>query len=825
MEEIRISVRNLVEFILREGDIDNRRGVGSKEEAMQAGSRLHRKLQKRAGASYRAEVPLSIELSEDGFYLKLEGRADGIIEEPEGVTVDEIKGMYKNVLKLKEPYTVHVAQAKCYAYIYAKEKQLKEITVRMTYCNLETEQLKYFHELCPFEELEQWFMDLIGRYMVWAKHQYRHRQMCLASIEPLEFPYPYRKGQRDMAASVYSAVKREENLFVQAPTGIGKTMATIFPSVKAMGQRLGEKIFYLTAKTSLAAVALNSFDLLREQGLTFQTIAITAKEKMCVMDETVCNPVECPYAKGHFDRVNDAIFDIITHEERMDRETLLVYAKKHSVCPFEFSLDVSLFADGIICDYNYAFDPRVNLKRYFGDGVRGDYIFLVDEAHNLVDRASSMYSAALLKEDFIHVKHILSEDLKLITSKKQSAQLSLFDMGTGLSDSGEAEDEGLAYQGGEQESELATKQRKLISALNRCNQAMLEYRRSCETYQVVEEMEPFALKLMMLATAFENYLEVAKNIPEQDTVLKLYFDLLHFNNMYEIRDEGTVIYMEQFPNNSFMMKLYCVNPASHLRECLGRARATIFFSATMLPIHYYKELLGNQETDRAIYIQSPFAAENRRIFVCSDVSSRYKRRGKVEYRKYCEYVDAVYHEKAGNYMVFFPSYQMLGDVYEVACEMGLTERMEIMCQSANMKEEERQAFLECFYAEENVVAFCILGGIFSEGIDLVKESLIGVFIIGTGLPMVCNEREIMLQYFEKRGGRGFDYAYRYPGMNKVEQAAGRVIRTEEDRGLIFLLDDRFYSREAIRLFPTEWSDYEVINRHDAAKVTSEFWQQ
>lgn len=803
-----------MEFILREGDIDNRRGVGSKEEAMQAGSRLHRKLQKRAGASYRAEVPLAIALLEDGFVLRLEGRADGIIEEPEGVTVDEIKGMYKNVMRLREPYGVHLAQAKCYAYMYARQQKLDEITVRMTYCNLETEQVKYFHEVCQYCELEAWFTELTGRYMVWAKHQYQHRQMCLLSIAPLEFPYAYRTGQRDMAGSVYTSIKREENLFVQAPTGIGKTMATIFPSVKAVGEGLGEKIFYLTAKTSLAKVAQDSFDLLRAGGLTFQTIAITAKEKMCVMDETECNPVACPYARGHFDRVNDAIFDMITHEERMDRETILSYAERHKVCPFEFSLDVSLFVDGMICDYNYAFDPRVNLKRYFGEGVRGDYIFLVDEAHNLVDRASAMYSAALMKEDFIHVKHVLSEDLKRMAGRQTTAQMSLFD----------EEPKEPEPEGPEEKDELFQKQKKLMGALDRCNRTLLEYRRSCETYQVVEDIEPFAVKVTALLSAYENYLEAAREIPEQDAVMQLYFNLLHFNNMYEARDEGTVTYMEQFSNNSFMVKLYCVNPAGHLRNCLDRARATIFFSATMLPIHYYKELLGNQETDRAIYIQSPFAAKNRRIFIGADVSSRYKRRSKAEYRKFCEYVDAVYHEKAGNYMVFFPSYQMLGDVYEVAGEEGLTDRMTIMCQSANMREDERQAFLDCFYAGENVVAFCILGGIFSEGIDLVRESLIGVFVIGTGLPMVCNEREIMLRYFEKKGGRGFDYAYRYPGMNKVEQAAGRVIRTEEDRGLIFLLDDRFYSRETIRLFPAEWSDYELTDRYHAAEETARFWE-
>ncbi|MDE5965610.1 MAG: DEAD/DEAH box helicase, partial [Lachnospiraceae bacterium] len=686
MEVIKVSVRSLVEFILRSGDIDNRRGAGSKEEAMQAGSRLHRKLQKRMGAAYRAEVPLVIELPGDGFVLRLEGRADGILEEDDQVVVDEIKGMYKNVLKLTAPIAVHLAQAKCYAYMYAVKEGLAQIVVQMTYANLETEQIKYFRESYAFDELKAWFDDIVAQYMVWAHHQHTHREAVLASISDLEFPYEYRKGQRDMTASVYSSIKRGERLFVQAPTGIGKTMAAIFPSVKAIGMEMGEKLFYLTAKTSLAEVAMHSYEILRAQGLFFQTVAITAKEKCCPMEQMECNPVACPLAKGHYDRVNDAIYDMITHEQRIDRELIADYAAKHQVCPFELSLDVSLFADGIICDYNYAFDPRVNLKRYFGDGVRGDYIFLVDEAHNLVDRASAMYSAVLMKESFIHVKHILSEDFKLHTRKKEDAQLNLFEIGEK-----------------NQKEELADKQRSLISALGKCNKVLLEYSRACETYQLLEDIEVFVLKLSMLYRAFENYLELAREIPGREDVLKLYFDVLHFLNMYELRDDGTVIYSEQLPRNSFMLKLYCVNPAAKLSACLAKARATVFFSATMLPIHYYKELLSNQPEDRAIYIDSPFQKENRKIFIGNDVSSRYKRRGKQEYGRFCQYIDAVFCEKPGNYMVFFPSYQMLGDVYEVAVEQGLEDRMQIMCQSANMKEEERQAFLNRFSQQEAVV--------------------------------------------------------------------------------------------------------------------------
>ena len=323
MKTIKVSVRNLVEFILRTGDIDNRRGVGSKEEAMQAGGRLHRKIQKRMGTFYRAEVPLSITLPEKDFTLIIEGRADGILEEPDmPVVIDEIKGMYRNVKKLKEPFTVHLAQAKCYAYMYAVEKGLEEITVQMTYGNLETEELKYFKEVCEFETLKKWFEELTDRYLVWARLQYEHQCKVMDSISELEFPYEYRKGQRDMTASVYSSIKRGERLFVQAPTGIGKTMATIFPAVKAMGQEMGEKLFYLTAKTSLAQVAMHSFNVLRQQGLMFCTVVITAKEKSCPMEKTECNPTACPYAKGHYDRVNDAIYDIITHETKIDRECI-----------------------------------------------------------------------------------------------------------------------------------------------------------------------------------------------------------------------------------------------------------------------------------------------------------------------------------------------------------------------------------------------------------------------------------------------------------------------------------------------------------------------
>ncbi len=807
MTVIRISVRRLVEFILREGDIDNRKGAGSKEDAMQEGSRLHRKIQKGMGSSYRAEVSLVYDMPGDQYTLRLEGRADGIFENEAGMHVDEIKCMYKNVEDLKSPVEVHLAQAKCYAYMYAVQEGLTEIGVQMTYCNIETEHIKRFREIYTVTELENWFMDLIKQYKKWSDNEYNHRIERNVSIEPLKFPYSYRKGQKEMTASVYSAVMQEENLFVQAPTGIGKTMATIFPSIKAIGQGNGEKLFYLTAKTSLRTVALASFDALRERGLMFQTIAITAKEKCCAIENMDCNPENCPYAKGHFNRVNDAIYDVITHETTITQEVIMDYAMKHRVCPFEFGLDISLFVDGIVCDYNYAFDPRVYLKRYFADGIHGDYIFLIDESHNLVDRARTMYSAELYKEDFLSVKQVIDRSFhERFSGEEQKAQ---FQKKSHMSD--------------EEMRELESYQRRVIGNLEKCNKELLELKRDCEHYMVLEDVSQFYLKALVLMSAFEDYMSKEKQMPEKETVLNLYFGLRHFIDMYEKMDEKSVLYTEQVTDRSFMLKLFCVDPSTHLQTRLQKARSAVFFSATMLPIHYYKELLSNGEKDKAIYISSPFERVNRKILLCKDVSSRYQRRGRGEYEKICQYISLVCRERKGNYMVFLPSYKMLGDVFDVAVSMGLQEEFSLISQTANMKEEERLAFLEAFQEDSAVIGFCILGGIFSEGIDLIDNRLIGTFVVGTGLPMVCNEREILMRHFEHTKGNGFDYAYRYPAMNKVEQAAGRVIRTETDKGTILLMDDRFLQAENITLFPAEWEDYETVTLATVKAQIEGFW--
>ncbi len=842
MQELHISVRNLVEFILRGGDIDNR-SSRMVQEAMLEGGKIHRKIQKSmGGSSYTAEVPLKIERIEESYILVVEGRADGIafgefaadepaeqMEEQRLVDaqkdemqigeplwyIDEIKGVYRNLASMEQPVYVHKAQAMCYAYIYALQNHLDRIGVQMTYCNLDTEDIRYFREIWEWENLYDWFEHLITEYKKWADWQIAWRKIRQESIVQLEFPYPYREGQRKLVADVYRTIMRRKTLFIQAPTGVGKTISTIFPAVKAVGEGLADRIFYLTAKTITATVAKETFQILREHGYQAKIIQLTAKEKLCMCGEDgtealECNPVNCPYAKGHYDRVNDAVYDLLQTSDLFTREEILAQAKKYQVCPFEMSLDVATWVDNILCDYNYVFDPNVYLKRFFQEGIKGDYIFLVDEAHNLVDRSREMYSAQLYKEDMLAVKRIMKPHHYMIAK-----------------------------------------------TLDKCNKAMLEFKRECETYEVQESVGVLTFHLMRIASQLEEFFEKPREFPEKKEVLDFYFEVRNFLNMYELVDEHYVIYTQMEEDGRFKIKLFCVDPSLNLQKCIDKANATIFFSATLLPINYYKQILSTKEDNYAIYAESTFAESQRLLAFAPDVSTKYTRRGPAEYLRIAQYIQAAVEGKEGNYMVFFPSYKMMQDVYEVFRDIAESENpadsaeegqdredgkegknskdgrdeknqiLEICMQTSNMQEQEREQFLQMFEQERegSLVAFCVMGGIFSEGIDLKNDKLIGAIIVGTGLPQISNERQILKDYYDERGLSGFDYAFRYPGINKVLQAAGRVIRTQEDRGIILLLDERFLQADYAPLFPREWKERKVCNLKQIKEEVKRFWKE
>lgn len=803
--EIQISVRNLVEFILRSGNIDNRRAA-SPENAMQEGGRIHRMIQRRMGADYHAEVFLRHRIETEKYTIVIEGRADGIIIEektdialiPElshsnltlpvrdsvTVTVDEIKGTYRELHKIKEAAEVHLAQAKCYAYLYGSEQNLRQVRVRITYCNMDTEEIKYFHFEFSMEELSLWFEDLILQYRKWADFQADWQVLREQSIKELEFPFDYRRGQKELVTYVYRTIYHKRKLFIEAPTGVGKTVSTLFPSIKAMGEGMGQKIFYLTAKTITRTVAKDTLELLREKGLKLKSVILTAKDKICFMEEAECNPEYCPYAKGHYDRINDAIYDLLTCSDHFSRETIEEYAVKHQVCPFEMCLDMSLFADAVICDYNYLFDPHVYLKRFFAEGIREDYIFLIDEAHNLVERGREMYSAVLKKEDFLTLKKTVKD-----------------------------------YDG------------KMYRLLERCNRELLELKRECEDYVCLDEAEiaPFARALLRLSAQMESYLEEHEESPVKKEILDFYFEISHFLLMYDNLDSNYEIYDQMEEDGTFRLKLFCVNPSRNLKECMSRGRSTVLFSATLLPIQYYKSLLGAEEGDYEVYAKSVFEPKQKGLFIAGDVTSKYTRRSKEEYRRIAGYIYRITGKKEGNYLVFFPSHAFLQRVYESFCESYLEDdRVECILQEEYMDEASRETFLSRFSSStgaKTLIGFCVLGGIFSEGIDLKGDSLIGAMVVGTGLPQVCNEREILKKYFDRQGTNGFDYAYQYPGMNKVLQAAGRVIRTAEDVGIIALLDERFLTPAYLRMFPREWENYSRVSMERIEEKVEAFWRE
>ena len=774
---VRISVRNLVEFILRNGDLVSGSGTLDKE-AMLKGSRLHRKIQKQMGSHYQPEVSLKKDTEYDDLILRVEGRADGIFLQDEQFCIDEIKGVYKKLELMEEPVLVHRAQALCYAWIYLDAHDLEKIDIQMTYAHLDTEVIKRFRETLTRAELKQWYEELTDSYHKWLAYQIEWREKRNESMKKLEFPFEYRKGQRKMVSGIYHAISKKEQIFIQAPTGVGKTMSAVFPAVRAIGQGMAETVFYLTARTITRTVAQDAFEILRDRGLLFKVVTITAKEKLCFCDKPECDPEKCPYAKGHYDRINDAVYELWTTEQSFDRETLLRHAQKWQVCPFELSLDLAIWMDGVICDYNYVFDPNVYLKRFFGENVSGNYLFLIDEAHNLVDRGREMYSASISLDDVIETR-------KFVKPYSQ----------------------------------------KLWKKLGKVKKQMEELKQNCGEWKVQENAGVLPISLLSVQGELDQLLEEPPAQEVVDGILDFYFAVRNFLNISELVDDNYVVYTAFDENGRFYMKLFCVNPAENLQKCLDKGNSTVFFSATLLPLQYYRKMLSTRSENFGMYVESPFEQKKRCLMICRDVSSKYTRRGYEEYRKIAEYIARMSWQKKGNYMVFFPSYRLMEDVYQVYQDEFSVSWVRCISQHASMTELEREEFLEEFTeeTEETLVGFCVMGGIFSEGIDLIGDRLIGAAVVGTGLPQVNCEREILKGYYDEKGEQGFDYAYRYPGMNKVLQAAGRVIRTKEDTGAILLMDERFLNRDYRNLFPREWNDACTCTLGNVEKHLQAFW--
>ncbi|MFL0268475.1 ATP-dependent DNA helicase [Candidatus Clostridium radicumherbarum] len=775
-QKIKVSVRDLVEFVLMNGDIvSGFTGSSRNLDAIKA----HQLIQKSYGEGFTKEVPLSFVVESEDILLEVGGRIDGLYVNDKEVIIDEIKTTTQDLKLIEEEHNVlHWAQAKCYGYIYSMQNSIQNINIQLTYYNLEEKNTKKFLRNFNITDLQGFFSELVEQYFYWAKLLSSWNIRRNEAIKKLDFPFPfYRKGQREFAVAVYKTVKEGNKLFAQAPTGIGKTMATIFPSLKALEEGHITKIFYLTAKTITRTIAEKALGSLSENGLRIKSLTLTAKEKICFKEKAECNSETCEYAKGHYDRVKTALEDIFS-EDFFTREVIEEYSRKHRVCPFEFSLDLSNFSDCIICDYNYVFDPSANLKRFFLD-KGGEYVFLIDEAHNLVDRAREMFSSELSKKSILDLK-----------------------------------------------KKLKTVSPSLSKGLNKINSIFIEYRKKCEeenTYFIQKEApkELYGILTEFLGTA-EKYLLEHKNSDGNDDILDLYFKFYAFLRVAEYYDEKFITYVEK-KNNDVIIKMFCLDPSYLLKECMKKGKAAILFSATLSPMDYFMSVLGGDEKSYRIRLASPFPKENLCLMLDSRTSTKYKDR-EFTYDKISEAINSVISGKQGNYLIFFPSYQYMNEVYNRF--KSINEEIEVIIQNPGMTEEEKETFLDSFSEnnESTMAAFAVMGGMFGEGIDLTGDKLSGAVIVGVGLPQICLERNIIKDYFNEIKGLGFEYAYVYPGMNKVLQAVGRVIRTENDRGVVLLIDERFSNNVYRRLFPTEWRPIKVSKELSSiTKVLDEFW--
>jgi len=784
MKSVKLSVHKIIDFVLRCGDIDSRFYDSS---SMYKGAAAHRKIQKESGDNYKKEVTLKLETEIEGIPVLLQGRADGIITEPDdSVTIDEIKSTTLPLDYIYKQHLQHLGQGKVYAYMYLQtlENPPESVKVQLTYYQLESEEIRRYHWNFTSDELSDFFNDLLSKYGFWLRFERDWQTTRDAAISETTFPFEtYRKGQRELAVAAYRTIEAEKKLYVSAPTGIGKTLSALFPSIKALGKGMASKIFYLTAKTVTRTVAEEAVRMMMPKNLRIKSITLRAKEKICINGIHACNPEQCQNAKGHYDRVNEALADIISNNDLITPAVTIEYAQKHHVCPHEFGLDAALWCDLVIGDYNHVFDPTVYLKRFF-DSENNDYIFLIDEAHNLVDRVRDMYTASLRKGMFSNVRKQLKDKDPLSKNLKK--------------------------------------------ALRQINAYLVDVRKEIDedpSANVSKERDMvFAALVTLFSAAAGEWLAARKNSPDDmyGEILNLYFEVGTYLMIAEQYDEHNKQYITitDIHRNDVENTLFCLDPSAIIAAGLKRAKSSVLFSATLTPLPYFREILGGGEEDAMLMLPSPFDPSRFITIAHHGISTKYIHR-EESHSPISEAIFTAISSTKGNYLIFFPSYAYMQKVYEIFCENY--SDVDTLLQTTTMSEETRADFLARF--DENnpktLVGFTVLGGIFSEGIDLKGDRLIGSIIIGVGIPKITMRHDLVRDYFNQKNGNGYDYAYVYPGMNKVLQAAGRVIRTESDSGFVLLIDNRYAEAKYRGLFPKHWTDMKMIRETPAISLLLE----
>jgi DNA excision repair protein ERCC-2 len=763
--------------VLRTGDIDNRIFNRS---SMNEGTRIHAFYQSKQGSNYLSEYLLGGTYEVDGFTVFLEGRADGIIINDDLAIIDEIKS---TVVELddfhREQEAWHVGQAKCYALMYANEKNLDKIGVRLTYIHQTKDDKMVKNYVFSRSELAADIRAYIQSYLEFYTIVLRRLNKRNETAGALDFPFlNFRKGQRELAKYAYGIAKNGGTLFVEAPTGIGKTISTLYPFVRSFSDGVNEKIFYLTAKNSGKEAALQAVELMKEKGVKLSEVIVTAKDKICFCPGKACNPDECPFAKDYYTKIRDVLAKSLARYDAFDVGRVSRIASAHHICPFELQLDLSLYVDVIICDYNYLFDPLVYFRRYF-DNDASRMLVLVDEAHNLVDRGRDMYSASLDSVAFERARKAVRrlEHKKIKNANNRIAKLFKI----------------LKESSAVGETVIAAFDPKTIRALEAYLLAAQDINRNHHSY-VNEDFRQFFL------------------------------DVNRFLKIYEFADDSFTLYVTKTPDEIVKISIYCLDPSNHLRRSLSQVKGRILFSATLSPYEYYVDVTGGRDDDPVLLLPSPFDANNLLLMIAPTVSVKYKNRADT-YRLVAEYIESFVAHKIGNYLIYAPSHAYLNELVKV---LSLPEDADVFIQNREMTDIEKEKFLDRFTLNptKTTIGIVVVGGVFGEGIDLIDDRLIGVAVIGVGLPQICFERDLIRDYFDKRGQKGYEYAYVNPGMNRVMQAVGRVIRSEKDRGMALLIDDRFLNNRYRDLFKHEWSHYDVvITLEDMAASIRSFWKK
>jgi DNA excision repair protein ERCC-2 len=777
MKLFRVGVGELVSFLYSSGDLSSET---FQNVSLLEGTKAHQYLQSKYQSTDEAEIPISYTFSNDDLEITLSGRIDGILSIDGALVLEEIKSTRFPIFDERfELNNEHLAQLKMYAYMYMKNNHLDDVLGRVTYIQLSDYKTRHFEFIFDIDLLKDFFESSLIRYTEWLLKLYEHNERKKESLKNLYFPFDqFRRGQREMMAAVYQTMMEDDILYAIAPTGIGKTMASLFATLKSLHED-NQKIFYLSAKTQGKKVALDTMDMLHESGLEVKTLEITSKDTICFLDKRDCDPEKCPFAKGFFDRLQVAMVDIFDHETLMTRDVVERYARKHMVCPFEFSLYVSYFVDVIICDYNYVFDPRSHLIRYF-DEDNYKPLILVDEAHNMISRSRDMYSATLVRSDFIKLRRLANKIKPTIRNavKKVLDQFDLF----------------------QEQLELSS-----FLSFKTLNESFLD-------------------SIFNLMKKIENGIKENPKYPKKTDVIEGYLALLGFTRIFEYYNDAYVTNVERLSDDDLSITLQCLDASEFILDTVkNKTFGSVFFSATLYPIEYYKELItcGYGET---LKIRSPFDSNRLKLVVMNQISTRYQDRLN-SIQQVIETIESVLSSKKGNYIVFFPSYQYMNQVIE---NLPLDIDADLIVQEREMDQRLRDIIVERFknYNDQSQLAFFVMGGMFAEGIDYVGDMLNGVIIVGVGLPQLSESNNQLKDYYQEKFSKGFEYAYTYQGMNKVIQAVGRVIRTDSDYGIAILIDDRFNTPLYRKLFPMEWKKYDIIDHPKHLKKSLDiFWDK